>query len=200
MVFGAKTQFHRLTALWKLLKLLYFPRFHLSSVPHLDPIPIQFHRLHVIPHPGAFAFNNTNTEASSIKTITMCQTLICCSSHICANFVQTCMEVVVFVFHRYTHNVQNGAVMVASLKQWELQSVSRLAGGRRCEANTSLPTVTRQGEGWEDRQRQMKERERQREVDRWREKCGRMETEQHGRRWTSDSRISAAEPATHQTL
>ncbi|CAK6974519.1 Hypothetical predicted protein [Scomber scombrus] len=82
--------------------------------------------------------------------------------------------------------------MVASLKQWELQSLSQLARGRQCEANVSLPTATERERDEETDRGEW--RERQRGVDRWREKDGRVEKERHGRRWTSDSRIREAEP------
>lgn len=56
---------------------------------------------------------------------------------------------------------------MASLKQWELQSVSLLARGRRCEANVKLPTATgRDREAKTDRD----EWRRDNNMDRWREK------------------------------
>lgn len=71
-----------------------------------------------------------------------------------ATYVLTLQNKLCACLHTQTHSVQNGAVAVASLKQWELQSVSQLAWGRRY-----LPTVTggqtgrsgqMEGEAWKD--------------------------------------------------
>lgn len=145
------------STVWKLLKLVYFPRFacHLDSFSSISCFTDCVWHLK-----ASRCFNSESNQHRSCfnDNNKHCQRLICC-------YVLTVQKTC----------VQNGAVMVASLKQWELQSVSQLARGRRCEANMSLPTATER-ETVRD-EKSGGETDRERGVDRWREKRGRMEKE-----------------------
>ena len=113
------------STVWKLLKLVYFPRFacQLDSFNSISCFTDCVRHLK-----ASRCFNSESNQHRSCfnDNNKHCQRLICC-------YVLTLQK---------TTCVQNGAVTVASLKQWELQSVSQLARDSRCEANTSLPTAT----------------------------------------------------------